>query len=331
MLGVLISTFLSNDATALLLTPVVMTVAQETGLAPLPFALACTFIADTASVSLPVSNPINVLFLDSFPRIHLGAYLGHLLAPSLAAIAINVGLFFLLFRFRFLPFHFTIDGKFRSEALAHPRSAIECAGYFRYTLVCLALLALAYLLVSLAGGPLSLVALAGAAALIAGGLAFHSLPAGRLRRIPWTIVPFIAGLLVLVQGLENAGVTTWLGGQLVAVAAHGRFAGVLATTLGGAAGANLINNVPMATVLAASIRRSGVRPLAERRGLVYAAIFGSDIGPNLTIIGSLSTMLWLLLLRRRGIEVTNWQYMRVGLLVTPPMLLAGALLIAAMQ
>jgi len=97
------------------------------------------------------------------------------------------------------------------------------------------------------------------------------------------------------------------------------------------AGANLINNVPMATVLAASIRRSGVQPFAERRGLVYTAIFGCDIGPNRTISGALSTMLWLLLLRRRGIEVTSWQYIRVGLLVTPPMLLAGAVLIAALQ
>jgi arsenical pump membrane protein len=112
---------------------------------------------------------------------------------------------------------------------------------------------------------------------------------------------------------------------------RGPLVGVLSATLGSAVGANLINNVPMATVLAAAIRQGHVAPLALRRGLIYAAIFGSDIGPNLTILGSLSTVLWLLLLRRRQVEVTAWQYMRIGLLVTPPMLVVGALLIALVQ
>jgi arsenical pump membrane protein len=102
---------------------------------------------------------------------------------------------------------------------------------------------------------------------------------------------------------------------------------VLTTTLGTAVGANLINNVPMATVMAAAIRQGHVAPIALRHGLVYAVILGSDVGPNLTTIGSLSTVLWLVLLRRRHVEVTAWQYIRVGLLVTPPMLVLGALLI----
>jgi arsenical pump membrane protein len=157
------------------------------------------------------------------------------------------------------------------------------------------------------------------------------LPAGELRRSPWTILPFIAGLLVLVQSLENAGVTAWLGARLVDAAAHGHYAGVGAALIGGAAGSNLINNVPMATVLAAAIRHAQVPSLALRRGLVYAALFGCDIGPNLTILGSLSTLLWLVLLRKRGIRVTSWQYIRTGLIVTPPMLLAGAVLIALIQ
>lgn len=319
-IGIVISTFLSNDATALLLTPVVVALTQEIDLPPVPFALACTFIADTASVTLPVSNPINVLLLEHF-HIRLGSYLHHLLAPSLAAIAINVIVFLLLFRGRTGP-------AFKGKRLPAPAEAIKAPRFFRYTLVCLAVLSAAYLAGSLLGWPLSLVALGGAAALLIGGAALGELPLARVRHSPWTIVPFIAGLLVLVQGLENVGVTDWLGTQLVTAAGHGPLVGVLATVLGGAVGSNIVNNVPMATVLSSSIRRARIGSLSLRHDLVFAGIFGCDIGPNLTIIGSLSTILWLVLLRERGIKVTSWQYIRVGLVVTPLMLLAGALLIA---
>ena len=319
-IGVVISTFLSNDATALLLTPVVVALTQEIDLPPVPFALACTFIADTASVSLPVSNPINVLLLAHF-QIRLGSYLQHLLAPSLAAIAINILVFLLLFRGR-------TGAAFSDKALPQPGEAIRAPRFFRYTLACLVILGVTYLAGSLLGWPLSLVALGGAAALLGGGVGFGALPLSRVRHSPWAIVPFIAGLLVLVQGLQNVGVTGWLGARLVTAAAHGRLAGVLATVLGGAVGSNIINNVPMATVLSAAIRQAHIHSLSLRHDLVFAGIFGCDIGPNLTIIGSLSTILWLVLLRERGIRITSWQYIRTGLVVTPLMLMAGALLLA---
>lgn len=319
--GVLISTFLSNDATALLLTPVVVSIADETGLTPLPFALAGTFIADTASVTLPVSNPINVLFLDSFRGIHLTAYLRHLLAPSLAAIAINLVIFLWLFRKQ-------LTKRFNSAVLPAPWTAVPQRGYFCFVLVCLGLLSAAYLAFSVLALPLSLVAIAGAVTLVCGGIASRALRPSEIAHTSWTILPFIAGLFVLVQGLQNVGLTDWLGSKLVGVAEHGALAGVLSTTLGAAAGANLVNNVPMATILTSAIRLGGIQPVAFRRGLVYAAILGCDIGPNLTILGSLSTMLWLVMLRKRGMSVTNWQYIRTGLIVTPLMLLVGALLIA---
>lgn len=322
-LGVLITTFLSNDATALLLTPVIASVAEETSLPPVPFALACAFIANTASVTLPVSNPINILILEHF-HLRLNVYLAQLLAPSLFAIAINVALFPLLFRKQ-------SKRQFSSAALATPDEAISNATFFHATLVCLGVLSLAYVAGSLLGWPLSLVALGGAIALLLSGIALGGLPVARVRRIPWNIVPFIAGLLVLVQGLENAGATDWLATQLVSIAGHGRFAGVFAAVIGSALGANVINNLPMATVMASTIRRAQVQPLLLRRGLVASVIFGCDVGPNLTALGSLSTILSLMLLRRKGLWVTSWDYMRVGLIITPPMLFLGALLIAILH
>jgi arsenical pump membrane protein len=319
--GVAISTFLSNDATALLLTPMIISVAEETGLTPLPFALAGTFIADTASVTLPVSNPINVLYLDSFRGIRLASYLQHLLVPSAAAIAINLLLFLWIFRR-------PLRQRFPASSLAEPAAAIPHWPYFRFTLACLALLVAGYLVFAVLGLPLSLVAVAGALALALGGVATGQVLPRAIGRAPWAILPFIAGLLVLVQGLENTGVTGLLGAGLVGIAERGRLAGVLSMVFGAGIGANLVNNVPAASILTSAIRQARAQPLPLRRDLVYAGIFGCDVGPNLTILGSLSTMLWLVMLRSRGLRVTSWQYIRIGLLVTPLMLLAGALLIA---
>ena len=311
-LGAIISTFLSNDATALLLTPVVVTLTEETGLSSLPFAFACTFIANTASVTLPVSNPINILLLEQF-HMRLGVYVAHLLAPSLAAIAFNTGLFLAVFHRRLGP-------AFSSKSLALPRGTVTNPRFLRYTLAGLGALSLAYLVGSLLDWPLSLVALGGAALLLLGGIGLGALKLGEVRHASWSIVPFIASLLVLVQGVENVGVTTWLAGRFMALAAHGPLAAILAATAGSAIGSNLINNVPMATVMASELRHLPAGSPALRRELVAGAIFGCDAGSNLTVIGSLSTMLWLLLLRRRGVEVTAWQYLRLGLLVTPPIL-----------
>ncbi len=326
ILGALISTFLSNDATALILTPVVYTLTTRLRLNPLPFMFACTFIADTASFTLPVSNPINILITGAFPQAQdLGAFLKHLLAASLVAIGLNILFFVLLFRKQ-------IPARFKPEEMEQPGKIIEQKGrdYFTFVSICLALIAVGYVTASLVHIPLSFVGAGGGLVLVSGAAFFKRLSWQRLSsEISWPIFLFIGGMFLVVQGVENTGFTREMGHLLVNIAGDSPLLAVLVGTFGTALGANLINNVPMALVMISALQQVDVAAIspAVHNGLIYSSILGADLGPNLTTAGSLATVLWLLILRRKGVEVSPLQYFKLGVIVTPGMLLAGALMI----
>jgi arsenical pump membrane protein len=320
LLGSLISMFLSNDATALILTPIVYTLVTRLRLPVLPFLFACTFIADTASFLLPVSNPINIIVISRFP-LDLFTFLRLLLLPSLVGIGINVGVFFLLYRRQ-------LQGHFDIKRLPAIETVIKSKSYFRYTCAVLGLVALAYIVASALQLPLSLVALSGALLLLAGALCWKQTTARAVgKQISWSIFGFIAGMFIIVRALEGSGLTAQFGQLLLHLSGNTRFGSVLVGTLGAALGTNLINNVPMAVVLNSAL--GGVQHIAPSThlGFVAATIFGCDLGPNLTTVGSLATVLWLLILRRRNIDVSGLDYFKVGILVTPLMLIAGAVTI----
>jgi arsenical pump membrane protein len=154
-------------------------------------------------------------------------------------------------------------------------------------------------------------------------VAYGQLDARRLRgEISWPLFPFVAGLLLLVRGIENIGLAGHLADALVSVAGIDPLQVTLAGVFGAGLGTNLTNNVPAALVLTSALAHVPDGPV--RQDLVYGVLVGVDVGPNLTTVGSLATMLWLLLLRRRGLEVSSWEYFKIGVLVTPPMLLAAA-------
>ncbi len=319
-IGVLISTFLSNDATALVLTPIVFTLVTKLGLEPLPFMFACTFVADTASLTLPVSNPVNILMLDVFPQ-PLGVYLQHLLVPSLLAIGINVGLFLWLFRRE-------TGGRVDHRAMPAPAGALRHRAFFRYVLAVLGGVAVAYVAASARGWPLSFVALGGAAALLVGGLAWGQIGLRRLgREISWSLFPFVAGVLVVVQGVENAGLTARLGALFLGLAGRNPLQAAFAGAFGAALTCNLVNNVPAMTLLRSALGALGGAQPAVQRALIYSTILGCDLGPNITTIGSLATILWLLILQRKGLKVSPLDYFKIGIVVTPLMLAAGAIVI----
>ncbi len=320
LLGSLISMFLSNDATALILTPIVYTLVTRLRLPILPFLFACTFIADTASFLLPVSNPINIIVISRFPM-DLFTFARLLTIPCLVVIAINVGVFFLLYRGQ-------LRGRFDIKRLPGLETVIKSQGYFRYTCAILALIAIAYVIASALMIPLSLVALSGALLLLIGALRWKQVTILNMgKQISWSIFGFIAGMFVVVRALEDTGLTSQFGQLLLHLSGNTRFGSVLVGTLGASAGTNLINNVPMAVVLNSAL--GGVQHVSPsvHLGFVAATIFGCDLGPNLTTVGSLATVLWLLILRRRNIDVSGLDYFKVGVIVTPLMLLAGALTI----
>ena len=204
LLGTLITMIFSNDATALILTPVAYVFVTKLRLPVLPYLFACTFIADTASFLLPISNPINIIIMSRFP-LDLLTFLRLLLLPSLVVIAINLGVFYLLYRKQ-------LGGSFDISRLPTPEKAVKHRTYFRCTLGVLALVAPAYVLASAFQFPLSVVAVAGGLLLLAGALFWkRTTLLEACKGISWPIFGFIAGMFVVVRAIEDTGLTRKLG------------------------------------------------------------------------------------------------------------------------
>ena len=320
VLGCLISMILSNDATALILTPITYSLVTRLRLPVLPFLFACTFIADTASFLLPVSNPINIILLSKFP-LDLGTFLRLLCLPCLLVIGMNIALFFLLYRQQ-------LRGHFDIKRLPALEETIKHKSYFRYTCIVLMLVAVAYITASAAQFPLSLVALVGALALFIGALIWKQTTLPDVgKQISWSIFGFIGGMFIVVQAVESTGLTTQFGQLLLHLSGGNSFGAVMVGTFGSALGTNLINNVPMAVVLTSALQTTQHTPIMVQHAFIAASIFGCDLGPNLTTVGSLATVLWLLILRQRNLDVSGLDYLKVGIIVTPFMLFIGALAI----
>ncbi|MDQ6662672.1 MAG: SLC13 family permease [Chloroflexota bacterium] len=320
ILGSIITMIFSNDATALILTPIVYTLVTRLRLPVMPFLFACTFIADTASFLLPVSNPINIVVLSKFD-FNFWLFLRLLFLPCLLVISINILAFFLLYRKQ-------ITGRFDAKRLPSAAEAIKHKAYFRYTCVVLLLIAIAYVIAAALQIPLSLVAISGALFLFIGTLYWKQMTLRSLGgQISWSIFGFIAGMFLVIQAVEGTGLTAQFGHLLIALSGGTSFGAVMIGTLGAALGTNVVNNLPMAVVMRSALSGISSGTGNVHLGFIAATIFGCDLGPNLTTVGSLATVLWLLLLRRRNLDVSGLDYFKVGILVTPFMLLAGALLI----
>ncbi len=200
LLGSLISMILSNDATALILTPIVYTLVTRLRLPVLPYLFACTFIADTASFLLPVSNPINIIVLSTF-RLDLWTFLRLLFIPGLVVIGINIGVFFLLYRRQ-------VHGSFDPKRLPSVAASIRHQDYFRYTCIVLLVVALAYIFAAATQFPLSIVALAGALLLLLGAMRWKQTTIRNIgTSISWPIFGFIAGMFIVVRAVEETNLT----------------------------------------------------------------------------------------------------------------------------
>jgi len=308
--GVVTTAVLSNDATALLLTPVAFAVTTRLGLDPRPYAFACALVANAASFVLPVSNPANLLVLSRAP-LPLGAFLARLLLPSVLAITLTLAGLLVVFRKELAaPFELPSNAPGR----LHRRTAISLGG--------LAGLTVLYLVASALGWPLGAVATAGAMLLVLlDVLVAGWQPRALLHGVPWTLFPLLAGLLLLVGGTERIDFVAPFVRWLEASAGFG-VAGLPVASLGMAALANVLNNLPAALVAASAL--GSLSPGIERSDLAAAVIVGVNLGPNLTTIGSLATMLWLMLVQRSGLEVSALMYFRVGVVTTVPALLFAA-------
>jgi len=311
LLGAAISIGFANDSAALVLTPIVYALVLRLRIDPLPFVFATTFVADTASLLLPVSNPLNVIVADGF-HLTLTAYLSRLWLPALLVIAINLGVFLIMFRR-------SLRGQF-AEASEPPVTPGTWSA-----LGILLCLAVAYLLASARGFPLGIVACGGGVILGIDRLRLRKLdPARLVQEVSWPIFGFIGGMLLVVQALHDSGITSQFGSTLASLGSGSPLAAITVTMVGAALGSNVINNLPMGLVMVSTVHAVHV-PAAIRADMVYGTIVGCDLGPNLTHLGSLATFLWLFFLRRKGLNVSTWDYFKIGVVVTP-LLLAGAII-----
>lgn len=316
LLGAAVSALFANDGAALILTPIVMSMLLALRFSPaatLAFVMAAGFIADTASLPLVVSNLVNIVSADYF-GLGFAEYASVMLPVSLASTAATLLVLFLYFR-RDIPRQYAL------HALKEPRTAIHDRATFivgGWTL--LALLVGLFALEPL-GISVSAVAAVCAALLFAVAARGQRISTRRvLREAPWQVVIFSLGMYLVVYGLKNAGLTDFLALLLDRLAGQGLWVAALGTGLLSALLSSVMNNMPSVLVGALSIQASGAEGLV-REAMIYANVIGCDLGPKITPIGSLATLLWLHVLERKGVRITWGYYFKVGILLTLPVLL----------
>lgn len=323
LLGAAIAAFFANDGAALLLTPIVLAILLRMDFPPagaLAFIVACGFVADTTSLPLVISNLVNIVTANYFD-VTFGRYAAVMVPVNLVSLAATLIVLWIFYR-RDIPASYEIAD------LEAPRSAIRDHQVFRAALPLLALLLVAYFVTGPLDVPIALVTGTGALVLLAiagrwfsGGKGAVVPLAKVLREAPWQIVLFSLGMYLVVYGLGNAGLTDIAAGVLVWLGAKGTFIATIGTGFVVAALASVMNNMPATLVGALAIDRAALDPLTQEL-MVYANIIGNDLGPKFTPIGSLATLLWLHVLAGKGEKITWVQYMKVGLVITPPVLLA---------
>lgn len=309
VLGALTTALLSLDTTAIILTPVVLAFVQRLKLKALPFLLACAFVANTGSLLLPVSNLTNLLFQSAF-HLKFGAFALRFALPQIGAVAVNFWVFRRLFRA-------DLPDKFDQSLMPDPMSVVPDLPYFRGAVAVLVCVLAGYFIGSLRNVPPYAVALAGCAALLVWGAWRRQIKLSILREISWPLFPFVMGLFVVIRGVENLGLAAWVARGL-ALAGHQPLAVILAAAFGAALGSNIVNNIPMALLAISVLRESQAAAPA-----LYGSLLGCNIGPNLTLAGSLATMLVITTARKKGEDMSGGQFLRAGLWTTPLVLLAA--------
>ncbi|EIV7253517.1 TPA: arsenic transporter [Klebsiella pneumoniae] len=315
LLGAAVAALFANDGTALILTPIVIAMLIALGFSQgttLAFVMAAGFIADTASLPLIVSNLVNIVSADFFD-LGFTQYASVMIPVDAAAIAATLIMLHLFFR-RDIPATYDVS------LLKTPASVIKDAATFRAGWIVLLLLLVGFFVLEPLGIPVSAIAAAGAAVLFIVAKRGHGINTGKvLRSAPWQIVIFSLGMYLVVYGLRNAGLTEYLSGVLNLLAEKGLWAATFGTGFLTAFLSSVMNNMPTVLIGALSIDGSTATGVVKE-AMIYANVIGCDLGPKITPIGSLATLLWLHVLAQKNITITWGYYFRTGIIMTLPVL-----------
>ncbi len=306
-IGTLVTIFMSNDATAVVLTPAIMSAVRKAKVEPLPYLFVCALIANAASFVLPISNPANLVVFHGGAMPPLGRWLMSFGVPAILSIATTYGVMRLVYR---KDLRSCIEEKIEAEPLKS-EGKLVLGGL---VLMILTLLTASTLKKDL-GLPACLAALAITAAV---SIKSKSSPAKLAREISWSTLVLVGGLFIMVDAVESIGALkltqSWL-------AAAQTLAPPLAALIVGfvvAVGNNLVNNLPLGLIAGGTLQAAHIQGLIS-----HAVLIGVDLGPNLSITGSLATILWLLALRKEQLDVSFWAFLKVGAIAMPAALLVS--------
>src|SRR5579862_8357491 len=304
--GTVVTIFMSNDATAVVLTPAILTAVRRAKVQPLPYLFVCAFIANAASFLLPISNPANlVVFHNQMPP--LARWLASYGVPSLLSITVTFVVMRWLFRKELCA---AIEGEVETKPLRREGILV---------LVGLAAMVAVLLTASSLGKDLGLPTCLAALAITAiVSIMARSNPLRLAPEISWATLALVVGLFIMVDAMESVGAMEYTREWLTWAQTLGSTAGALITGFAVGVANNLVNNLPLGLIAGSTLQA------AHANGLIAdAVLIGVDLGPNLSITGSLATILWLIALRKEKLDVSFWDFLKVGVVAMPVALLAS--------